>query len=68
MADSDTKGRLNYQREGFDLFWDAHGIDIRVIDYHVGCLHLSWETILDLAQRAGVGISSPPSRRGKKVI
>ena len=67
MTDPNAAGRLNYQREGFDVYWDEHGMDIRVVDYHVGCLHLSWETILDLAQRAGVGIPSAPVKRRKKV-
>jgi len=67
MSDSGEEGHINYQREGFDVFWDEHGLDIRTLDYQVGCLHLSWETILDLAQRAGMGISDPSSRRRKKV-
>jgi hypothetical protein len=67
MTDSDTAGRLNYQREGFDVSWDEHGLVIRVVDYHAGSLNLPWETILDLAQRAGAGIPSVPVKRGKKI-
>lgn len=54
MTDSDKTGLLDYKLEGFNVSWSEHGLDIRTIDYQVGCLHLSWETILGLAQRAGV--------------
>jgi hypothetical protein len=53
MADSDNAGHIDYPREGFTIFWDAHGLRIDVIDYNAKPLHLSWDTILDLAKRAG---------------
>ena len=57
MTDSGKAGRLDYQREGFAVFWDARGLHIEVIDYHPETLYLSWDTILDRAKRAGSGAS-----------
>lgn len=54
MADSENTGNLNYKQEGFSVSWSEHGLEIRTIDYQVGCLHLSWETIRDLEKRAGI--------------
>jgi hypothetical protein len=61
MTDSEMQIRLNYQQKGFDVLWDEHGLEIRTIDYRVGCLRLSWETIRDLAQRVGAVSVCPPS-------
>ncbi|OGP49623.1 MAG: hypothetical protein A2Y79_04815 [Deltaproteobacteria bacterium RBG_13_43_22] len=57
MTDSDNTGHIDYPREGFTIFWDAHGLRIDVIDYNAEPLYLSWDTILDLAKRAGSGDS-----------
>jgi hypothetical protein len=65
MKDSANAGQLDYQREGFTVFWDERGLNIKVIDYHAGILHLSWETLLDLAKRAGSGTSAVTSRGDK---
>jgi hypothetical protein len=55
MSDSDQGGYLDFPSEGIRIFWDESGLRIQVIDYHAGILQLSWETILDLAQRARKG-------------
>jgi hypothetical protein len=52
MAKSKSSGRLDYSDEGYAVVWDADGLHIETLDYHVGTLSLSWETILDLARRA----------------
>ena len=57
MTDSGNAGRLDYPRDGFTVFWDARGLHIKVTDYHVETLDLSWDTVLDLANRAGSGAS-----------
>jgi hypothetical protein len=68
MADSDKAGRLEYKLEGFGVNWDEQGLKICTLDYHVGCLNLSWETILDLSQRAGAGVSYQSSQKYEKAI
>jgi hypothetical protein len=57
MTDSDQTGRLDFRREGFRVLWDARGLHIQVTDYHVETLYLSWDTVIDLANRAGAGTS-----------
>ena len=52
MKDSSHSGKLDYPASGFTVFWDEHGLKIQVTDYHVEILHLSWEMILDLVNRA----------------
>jgi hypothetical protein len=62
MSDNRLSGRLDFPQEGFALFWDNAGLHIEVIDYHAEVLHLTWDTLLDLARRAGHGapLSSSP--------
>ena len=52
MSDSNHSGRLDYPNDGFVVSWDEHGVRVQVTDYHADVLHLPWETVLDLAQRA----------------
>jgi len=68
MTGSDAAGSLIFHREGFEVLWDKHGLKIITLDYEVEGLHLSWESILDLAQRAGVGISCQASLKNEKGI
>jgi hypothetical protein len=63
MTDSDKTGRLDYPREGFAVFWDERGLDIKAVEYHAESLHLSWETVLDLTQRA-----EAVNERGSKIF
>ena len=61
MDDSNKEGHIVFKREGFNLFWNENGLEIQTTDYHVGCFQLSWETIFDLAQRAGAWSDCMPS-------
>jgi hypothetical protein len=57
MAKKNTKkGKIDFS--DYELEWGNKGITIRVTDYHAGPLTLSWELVLDLAQRAG--LKPPP--------
>lgn len=52
MTETGQAGRLEFNREGFCVLWDESGLSIQVVDYHCETLQLSWEMILDLAERA----------------
>ncbi len=52
MTEPASSGRIEYPDQGFAVVWDERGLTIEVLDYHAGPLHLSWETIRDLARRA----------------
>jgi len=60
MTGSERSGRIDYDPEGFILFWDNVGLSIQVTDYHAGILQLSWNTVLDLAKRAGQTADAAP--------
>ena len=46
----DPRPRRSFPREGFTLYFDAAGLEIRVDDYHPMPLKLSWTLIERLQQ------------------
>jgi hypothetical protein len=47
----DPRPRRSFPREGFTLFLDASGVEIRVDDYHAKPLRLSWELLERMRQQ-----------------
>ena len=64
MASSpDPRLRRSFLSEGFTLFLDAHGIELRVDDHHPLPLRLSWELLGQLRREAERG-SGPAAAGG----
>ncbi len=49
-----------FPKEGFTLYLDANGIELRVDDYHPLPLKLSWELIEQLRNEAHLPCGSMP--------
>lgn len=52
MSSDGSSGRFEFLAEGYFLDWNQGGMRIKATDYHAGTLHLPWDLVLDLAERA----------------
>jgi hypothetical protein len=50
--ETDPRARREFPREGFTLYLDPDGIEVRVDDYHPQPLKLSW-TLIEQLRREG---------------
>jgi hypothetical protein len=51
---SKPQGRIHLPTDGCVLEWDEDGLRIRILDYQIRSITLSWEELVGLMQDAGV--------------
>ena len=49
---SKDRRQIDFAAEGFQVLFDEGGIEIRVTDYHVESLHISWKALQGWKNRA----------------
>ncbi len=49
--DSDNKGHIVFNVEGFLMYWNDEGIEIKVTDYDAKSLKLSWKVLQELMEK-----------------
>ena len=66
---SPSRGRLHLPTDGCVLEWNEDGLRIRILDYQIRSITLSWEELVGLMQDAGVldGNRAPTIETVKKL-